>query len=222
MSSGSPRTSSGTARAPNTNATGSVLQAAGDEGQHLRRLAVEPLRVVDDTEDRPLRRQLRHQAQPGQADQQPIRGRAGHEPEGDPQSVPLRLRQRVQPDQAGGAELVEGRERKLPLGLVAHRPQHLEPLGRADGVLQQRRLANARLTVDHECSAVAAARPDQQSVEHLALACPPEQHRPQIASSPGSLANRPRDCGFPGCAPPGAAIAFSLATGASFAGRTRC
>jgi len=33
------------------------------------------------------------------------------------------------------------------------------------------------------------------------LAPPPEQHRPQIASSPGSLANRPHDCGFPGCAP---------------------
>jgi hypothetical protein len=104
-------------------------------------------------------------------------------------------------DRFGRIELLECRERKLPLGLVAHRPQHLEPLRRADGVLQQRRLADARLTVDHERSAMAVPRPDQQSVENLGLTPPPEQHRPQIASSPGSLANRPHDCGFPGCAP---------------------
>ena len=55
-------------------------QAAGDEPEDLRRRLVEPLRVVDDADQRLLLGDLGEQRQRGEADQEPVRRRAGARP----------------------------------------------------------------------------------------------------------------------------------------------
>ena len=52
-------------------------QATGDEGERQRRRLVEPLRVVDDAQQRPIVGRLRDQAQDRQAHEEPVRGAAG-------------------------------------------------------------------------------------------------------------------------------------------------
>ena len=49
-------------------------QATGDEGERQRRRLVEPLRVVDDAQQRPIVGRLREQAQDRQAHEEPVRG----------------------------------------------------------------------------------------------------------------------------------------------------
>jgi hypothetical protein len=65
-------------------------QTARDKGQRLRRGRVEPLRVVHDTESRPLLRDLRQQAQHRQADEEPIRRVAVAQSEREPRNVAAR------------------------------------------------------------------------------------------------------------------------------------
>jgi len=48
-------------------------QPAGDEAEHLARDAVEPLRVVDETEQRPLLGNLSQQAERGKGHQEAVR-----------------------------------------------------------------------------------------------------------------------------------------------------
>ena len=70
---------------------------------------------------------------------------------------------------------------------------------RLDRVLEQRRLADAGLSVHHEDGAVAAPRGLQQPVEHLALALPAEQ--PPRLRADDHLGSMPPGCtdyGFPG------------------------
>jgi hypothetical protein len=52
-------------------------QAARDEREHTGRRAVEPLRVVDDAEQRLLLRRLRQQVQNGEPDEERIRSPSG-------------------------------------------------------------------------------------------------------------------------------------------------
>ena len=68
-------------------------QAAGDERERARRRAVEPLRVVDDAQERLLLDSLRQQAEDGQPDQERVRSRSGAEPEGYVERIALGIRQ---------------------------------------------------------------------------------------------------------------------------------
>jgi hypothetical protein len=52
-------------------------QATGDEGERQCRGLIQPLRVIDDAQDRALLSRLREKGQHGQPDQQAIRRRAG-------------------------------------------------------------------------------------------------------------------------------------------------
>jgi hypothetical protein len=52
-------------------------EAARDERQHLRRGAVEPLRVVDEADERPLRGRVRQEAEHGQPHEEAVRRRPG-------------------------------------------------------------------------------------------------------------------------------------------------
>ena len=160
------------------------LEATRHEGQRLRRRAVEPLRVVDQAHQRPLGRHLGQQVQHGQPDVDAIRRVARAQPERRPQRVPLRLGQAIEPAQHRPTQLVQPGEGQLHLGLHARRalqPASGRPLG---DVLQQRRLAHPRLSVDDQRPAL--ARPDglQQPVEVSTLGAAAQQH--------GSLAPRRR------------------------------
>ena len=65
-------------------------QAAGDEPQDLRRGAVEPLRVIDDTGQRLLLGDLGEQRERGQPHQEPVGRRAGATAEHRRERVALR------------------------------------------------------------------------------------------------------------------------------------
>ena len=67
-------------------------QAAGHERERSRRRTIEPLRVIDDTEERPLLRGLGQQAENRQSDEERIRSLPSAEPERDAQRLALGLR----------------------------------------------------------------------------------------------------------------------------------
>ena len=77
-------------------------QAAGDERERARRRTIEPLRVIDDTQERPLLRGLGQQAEDRQPDQERIRASGpGTQPERDAKRVALGLRQALHRSRIG-------------------------------------------------------------------------------------------------------------------------
>ena len=68
-------------------------QAAGHERERARRRTIEPLRVIDETQERPLLRSLRQQAEGRESDQERIRSLSGTQPEGDAKRIALGIRQ---------------------------------------------------------------------------------------------------------------------------------
>jgi hypothetical protein len=81
-------------------------QAAGHEGKRARRRIVEPLRVVDETGERPVLGGLRQQAEDRQPDEQRIRSLPGAESERDGKGVALRVREPLSELQDGCAQLL--------------------------------------------------------------------------------------------------------------------
>jgi hypothetical protein len=143
------------------------LQPPGHEPQDLARGSVEPLRVVDQAQQRPVVGDLRQQAQRGQRNQETVRGVARGQAEGHPQGGSLRLGERVELDQHRGAQLVEGRVRQLHLGLDACELGHSKSGRLTSGVPQECCLPNAGFTSDDECRALAPADVRQQPVQHF-------------------------------------------------------
>ena len=68
-------------------------EAAGDERKHARGCTVEPLRVVDDAEERLLLGGLRQQVEDREPDEERIRRPSGAQPERDLEGVALGIRQ---------------------------------------------------------------------------------------------------------------------------------
>ena len=66
-------------------------QPSRDESENLPRGAIEPLGVIDKTQQRPLRGNLGQQAERGQGDQEAVRSRTGRQSQRDAQSGLLRL-----------------------------------------------------------------------------------------------------------------------------------
>jgi hypothetical protein len=153
-----------------------------DESQGLRGRAIEPLLVVNQADQRLLRRHVGQQAQDGQADQEPVRCRPGADAERRPQRITLRSRQLIEVIEHRRAQLLQSGERQLHLRLDAGRARHPAAGRLAGGVVQQGRLADARLAGHHQRPAL--ARPDivQQLVQHAAFAAP--------ACQPGSASSR--------------------------------
>ena len=152
-------------------------QPAPHERQHLRRGSVQPLRVVDHAHERALLGRLRQQTKRRQADEEPIRHRALAQPERGRQGIALRARESLEPLEQRHAELVQRREGKLHLGLHpgGANPPHVR--GRAHRMLQQRRLADPGLALQHEDPAAPTPRALEQPVEDGALVSPTAQHR---------------------------------------------
>ena len=142
-------------------------QPPRDEPEDLRRGGIEPLRVIDEAQQRPLRGDLGQQAERGQRDQEAVRRGAGRRPERDAQGVLLRLRQRAEPVEHRRAQLMQPRERQLHLRLDAGDLRDPEARRLPSAVVQERGLADARLAADDQDRALAAADVLQQPVERL-------------------------------------------------------
>ena len=123
-SSGSPARagSSSDSRTANTMATRLGPQPAGDELQRLRRGPVQPLRVVDDTDQGQLFGDHAEQREDGQAHQEPVGRRSRPQPERRPERVALRGGQVGPSDPGRGRRAGARRRRRAPSPTRPPRP----------------------------------------------------------------------------------------------------
>ncbi len=96
--------------------------------------AVEPVSVIDETQQRPLFGNLCQQGECSQGDQKAVGGIARREAEGDAQGVLLGIRKRVEPREHRCAQVMQSRERQFHLGLDARDLGHSEPSSLPGGV----------------------------------------------------------------------------------------
>ncbi len=150
-------------------------QPARHEPQHLRRGTIKPLSVINHAHQRPASRHLRQQAKHPKPDQEPVRRRPQLQAERGPQRPGLRRRQSLEPIQHRRAQLMQPGERQLHLRLHPRRARHPATRGVPGHVLQQRRLAHARLTVHHQRPALSRTDRLDQLVEHTALSAAAQQ-----------------------------------------------
>ena len=115
--SGSPRRSPVRLARRKEKSDGLGQEPPRDEGERLGRHLVQPLRVVDDTQDRTLLRSPRQQRQDRQPDEESIRRRPRGPAERDLECVALWRRELLHGVEQGRTELVQGRERQLHLRL---------------------------------------------------------------------------------------------------------
>jgi hypothetical protein len=160
-SSGSPRSSASSplgSRTASSNPRGSASRAPRCERQRLCRSTVEPLRVIDQADQRTLLRDLRQQTQNRQRNQEAVWSAALRQPERHLQRVSLRSREELQATEHGRAQLMNAGERKLHLGLDARRARDATSGGALEHVIEQRGLADAGLAAQDKHGA--APRPD--------------------------------------------------------------
>ena len=162
-------------------------EPAGDESEDLRRGAVEPLRVVDDADERLLLGDLGEQRQRGEPHQEPVRRGTGALAEHRRERFPLRDGQPVEVIQHRSAELMQAAVGQLHLRLDADGPRDV-PAGRpAPTDSQQRALADARLTPQDDDSTLTGERIGQEPVKRFALASTSERAS-KVEPDPGSSA----------------------------------
>jgi hypothetical protein len=150
-------------------------QAASDERKRPRRRMVPPMRVVNNSQERPLLGRLGQQAEDGQSNQERVWRGARDESERDAKRLVLGLRETVQQVEERGTQLLNRCERELHLRFDPPRPGDPKLARGLNRVFEQCRFADARYAVHHHQDAAPAAHAVQQPVEHLALAFPAEQ-----------------------------------------------
>src|SRR3954451_24707964 len=111
---------------------------------------IEPLRIVDDADQRTLLGNEREQAEDAEADQETVRSVASAQPERAAERVALRRRQLLEAIQERRAELLQSCERELHLGLDARRSCDAASRRGSEEVLEQGGLADARLATQQE------------------------------------------------------------------------
>jgi hypothetical protein len=156
-----------------------VLEPPGHEHQRVRRRLVQPLRVADQAEHRPLAGQLGQQAERPKSDEELVGCGCGlgvDQPERSPERGGLGEGQAVDPVQDRPQQLVQGGKGQPDLGLDPRRAEQLEVAGLPGGILQQGVLADAGLTADHEHAAVPLARFSEQVGNTRALLKPSIEH----------------------------------------------
>ena len=124
-------------------------EPAGDERQDLRRGLIEPLRVLDDADERLLLGDVGEQRQGRQPDQEPVWGRAVAQPEDRRQRGALGRRQPLEVIEHGRTELVQPAVGQLHLRLDADGPGDARRCSAVGDVFQQRALADAGLPAQH-------------------------------------------------------------------------
>ncbi len=176
-------------------------QPAGDEAEHLRGGRVEPLRVVDDAQQRALGSGLGEEAQRRERDQEAVGRGAGRQPQGDAEGRLLRGRQGVEPAEQRRAQLMEAGERQLHLRLDAGHPRDAEARRLPGAVVQQRGLAHPGLAPHDQHRAAVIASVLEQPIERPALGGTAQENRVAVR---GHLSRNPKGPGTPARVFPGA------------------
>ena len=94
----------------------------------------------------------------------------GTEPERDLERVALGRREAIYQPEKRSEKLLQRGKRELHIALDSDGAGHAKPLPHRDRVVEQRGLADPRLSLQYQDAAASANRAVHQSVERLALA----------------------------------------------------
>ena len=163
------------------------VQAAGQERQGGGRLVIQPVRVVDQAEQRLGRGAGGQQPQRREPDQEAVGRRTVLQPEGQPERGALRRRKLTGRGQARPEQLVQGGEAELHLALNPADPGNLEVRGGGRQVVQQRGLADPRLAPENERAAQPSTGRTHELVQPFTFDGPPYQPLHGFTLTAGSL-----------------------------------
>jgi hypothetical protein len=152
------------------------LEAPCHEQQRVGRGVVEPVRIVDEAQDRTPLRQLREQGQARRRDEEALGALGLGEAEGTAKGLRLWLRDPLDVPQGRVDELMERREGQLGLGLHAARRQHVHVVRALPRVLEQGGLPDARLSAHDQGTALRPASRSDQLPDSGALGVAPTEH----------------------------------------------
>ena len=152
------------------------LQPPRDEHERLGRRAVEPVRVVDDAQQRLRVRGRCEQAQDRHRDEEAVLHALVRQPEGASQRGALHVGQLAGAVDDRPQQLVQPGERQLGLGLHAGAGEHPHAVRLLQGVLQQRGLADPGVAAQDERAAARLPGRLEEAVDGRALALPAQQH----------------------------------------------
>jgi hypothetical protein len=133
---------------------------------------IQPLLVIDQADQRLLLGHVGEQAQNRQPEEKTIWRRPVTNAERSPQRIALRHRQTFQVIQHRRQQLMQPGKRKLHLRLNTCGAHHPAARRLVDQVVQQGRLAHARLAAQYQCPALTRANILGEPVEHTAFAAP--------------------------------------------------
>ena len=159
---------------------------AGGETDDLRGRLVEPLRVVDHADERPLRSKLRQQAEYGQTDDKAIGRRFRAQAERRRERIALRGGQALPEIEHRAAKLMQPPVCKLHLGLDARSSCDTTPGRPSHQVLQQRRLAGPQLATQDQHPTLTPPGTLQQCIECVPLATPTMERWPAVTIRHGT------------------------------------
>ena len=165
------------------------VEPTSDEHQRVGRRGIQPLSIVDEAQHRTRLRQLGQQRQARDRDQEAILPRPLPQPERSLQRCGLRLREPLEQVQRRSHELMQPGERQLGLRLDPARRQHLHVARPLPRILQQRRLAHARLAPQDQRAAARRPRRFDERSHAGALDITPVEHEPilrAVLPTPGS------------------------------------
>ena len=134
------------------------------------------MHIIDEAHERSHLGRLGQQTQDREGHEKTIRGSAVLHPERDPQRIPLRAGQPLEPVEHRCTQLMQPRERELHLRLNPRDPGDPTPRRALGDVLQQRRLADARLAAQDLHRTLPRTDALQLTIQRLALVAPPSQH----------------------------------------------
>ena len=179
-------------RAANRIATGSAASAPGDEREGRLRLGIEPLRVVDQDDERP---RVRGGGEEAPSVAPPTVRRSGGRALAAPRIVSIasawagvsaRATEEGRITSASPANAIS------PFDLDPARLDDHGLVGAGAGMFEQRRLADPRLAPHNQGAAVPADRRRDNRRDHRLLACPADRHGANRLGFPGR--ERPRPC----------------------------
>jgi hypothetical protein len=185
------------------------VQAPRHERQDIGRLLVQAVRVIDQAQQGLAGGLPGQQPQRGQADEKTMGHLAFGHAEGQAERGLLRCRQDVEGGQEGPQQLVHSREAELHLALDAVDPDDLQVRRGRLCVIQERRLAHARLAPQRQDGAAPLACSGHDLIQAARFRISPEQalhganllpgvpvpawlSRPHVVTGPGGL-RAPRD-----------------------------
>ncbi|MCR2809096.1 hypothetical protein NQ155_05095 [Microbacterium sp. zg.B185] len=159
------------------------------EGDDLGRCAIQPLRIIDKTEQRLFLSAFRQQIQHSQTDQEPVRPRPRFASEGDGERIALGLGQLGVVLQKRRTQLMQRRICELPFRLHADHPHDPETRLFGDGTrkIQKGRLTDPRLAPGEHGAAPAGVRVSEDALESVAFHLSAEQMHRNPPSTSGEL-----------------------------------